>query len=116
MEYRELAGSWRESLESGNLDEALKRIEAQIATNLMNVHNQLCESKLQSPIDVYAYEMYGNTEKQENQGKMNAFIQINYDFIEIGHGLDKESTYPREQVMKDFEELEDRLRQEMSNI
>lgn len=116
MEYKELTNSWKKSAENGNLDDALKQIEHQIATNLMEVHNQFCSEKLSSPLDVYVRAIYGRTAYDDVKEKMAIFIEINEEFKETGHGLDIGSTCPKEYVLDAFQEIENSLKKEMARV
>lgn len=116
MEYKEYENSWRESLSRGDLDEALKNVQIEIATNLMNVHNKFCIAKLSNPADVFAYETYGKTCSDDAKEKMNAFVRLNYWFMEICHGLDVDSTCPKEEVFESFQQLEEKVKEEISKL
>lgn len=116
MEYRELANSWKSCVECGNLDDALKQIEHQIATNLMEIHNHFCSEKLNSPLDVYVRGIYGKTAYDDAKEKMAIFVEINEEFKETGHGLDIGSTCPKEYVLDAFQKIENSLKEEMARV
>ena len=113
MEYKEIANSWRESFQNGDIDEALKNIEIQIATNFMFVHNQLCAEKFSSPVEVMIRSDYGETVYDQYKEIMERILDVKFLFEAAGHGLDFGSTLPKEYVLKRFEEVEEKLRSEM---
>ncbi len=116
MEYKELTNSWHESVESGDIDEALKRIELQIVMNFMNIHNNYCSEKLESPLDVYVSSIFGKSVIDENKQLMAGFIEIYEEFIEAGHGLDVGSTCPKEYVLELFQNIENSLKKEIERV
>ena len=116
MEYIRIDKPWEESVENGNIEQALNRIEYQIAINLLNVHNMFSDKKITVPVDVYAYMKYGSGIDKEAEEKFKPFIDLDYDFIEIGHGLDNGSNCPKEDVLNDYKELEIALIEAMSKL
>ncbi len=114
MQYKELAESWALSAQQGDLDRALALLERQIAANLMAVHNALCTRKLEIPDDVYVSCLYGQSPTEENRAAMAAITDICVDFIIAGHGLDFDSTCPKEYVLEQFEIIERALKAAMA--
>ncbi len=116
MEYMRVDKPWEESIENGNIEQALKRIEYQIAVNLLNVHNMFSDKKMTAPVEVYSYIKYGSGVGKESEENFKPFISFDYDFIEIGHGLDNGSNCPKEDVLNDYKELEIALEEAMSKL
>ncbi len=116
MEYIRIDKSWEESMESGDIEQAIKRIEYQIAMNLMNVNNMFAEKKMSSPTDVYAFMSYGKSTDENVKEKMKPFIEIDMDFIEMGHGLDADSKCPKEYVFEGYKNIEKALQDAMNKL
>lgn len=116
MEYYELPVNWQYCLEINNFDAALRQIELQIAMNLKDVHNKFCNEKIVSHLDVYSKIGYGQKAYKENEEKMQRFIEIDANFIEIGHSLDSGSTCSKEYILEAFKKLEKTLKDEMAKI
>lgn len=94
----EVYRKWSKSIEIVDIDEALKNIQIQIATNLMEVHNKFSSMKLKAPADVFAYEMYGKYCSDEKKDQMRNFVKINYRFNEISHSFDYDSLESKEEI------------------
>lgn len=116
MEYYELPVTWQYCLENDNFDAALKQIELQIALNLKDIHNKFCEAKIASHLDSYSKICYGQKVYKEDEEKMQKFIEIDKQFIEIGHSLDLDSTCSKEYILEAFKTLENTLKEEMLKI
>lgn len=116
MEYIRITNSWSKSIEIGDIDGALKNIQIQIATNLMEVHNKFSSMKLKAPADVFAYEMYGKYCSDDKKDQMRNFEKINYRFNEISHSFDYDSLESKEEILENFQEIERILEIEMSKI
>lgn len=116
MKYYELPVTWQYCLENDNLDAALKQIELQIALNLKDVHNKFCNEKIVSHLDSYSQIGYGQKPYKEDEEKMAKFIELDKNFIEIGHSLDIGSTCSKDYILEAFKTLENTLKDEMSKI
>lgn len=116
MEYIRIENSWQERMNQGDIDGALQSIQLQIATNLIEVHNRFCTTKLTSLVDVFGYETYGKGCSENFVNDMDKFKRINYKFNEASHGLDFDSVEAREAVLGNFQDIEKTLMEEMSKI
>lgn len=116
MEYKKSENSWQESVENDNIDEALRRIQIQIATNFMDVHNKFCHNKIDSPMDVFVHSLYGKTPYDNEEQTMKMFMQIKEEFVEATCGLGVESTCPKEFVLETFQKIEEALKDAMSKL
>lgn len=116
MEYYELPVTWQYCLENDNFDAALKQIELQIALNLKDVHNRLSSEKILSHLDVYSQVGYGQNPYSGDEEKMARFIELDKEFLEIGHCLDNGSTCSKNYVFETFKTLENKLKEEISKI
>lgn len=120
MEYTKIDVSWEEALKNGDIESALKRIQYQIALNLMNVHNSFCDKKLEKPVDVFAYMRYGDVENVEILEKISPFKDLLYDFLEIGNALNDENFGLTDSLKRDvvskFQALEEKVQSAMLQL
>lgn len=116
MKYYELPVTWQYCLEENNLDAALNQIEIQIAMNLKDIHNKFCSEKIISHMDAYSQISYGQKPYSGDEEKMAMFVELDKEFIEIGHCLDTGSTCPKNYILETYKKLENKLKEEMSKI
>ncbi len=115
MEYTCIDKSWQEAEASQNLPEAIKLIEYQIATNLINVHNLMSDLHYSYPSDAYRLFTYAEVRK-ENKEKILPYLSLAETFYEINCEKDEEIGAPCDMVLSHYKELEEKLKKEMQNL
>lgn len=93
-----------------NIDATLAKIQMKIATELMKIHNEHCERQFTSPLDVYAISLYGRNKDGNVSAVMKPFVEAEFDFVMIGHGLDSDVDFPKDDILKEYIKLDERIR------
>lgn len=114
MEYKYIEKSWHDCFEKGDIDEALRLIEYQIALNLLLVHNNFCEKQMSAPMEVYSSLSYGKMADGAVNDEMEKFVEIDEKFIGIRCALN--DGYSKEEAIHDYEELEIELQERIVRL
>ena len=112
MKYVCIEHSWKDAKEQGNIAEAIKLIKYQIASNIVNVHNEMSDQRLESPADALLLGFFDDVRSEEIE-KAKRFFPIQELFYEISMYHNEENGFHEEEVLPELEELEKSLIEEM---
>ncbi len=116
MEYMRVDKPWKESIENGNIEQALKRIEYQIAMNLLMIHNHFSDKELSSPVDVYNAFEYGHNVNGDVISDMQVFKPFSSRLYGVKCLLDSDFSDAKSSAMDDYIEIEKDLIAEMKKF
>jgi len=104
-EYIELEPKWNEL---DNIEEKVKQLEKELATNFFNINNILADRELEKVEYVYEFEYYGRCFNEENKRKLMPFIALCRVFNIVHKNLLQDNDY--EKALKNYEFLSNELK------
>ena len=91
-DYIELEPKWNEL---DNIEEKVKQLENELATNFFNINNILADRELEKVEYVYEFEYYGRCFNEENKRKLMPFIALCRVFNIVHKNLLQDNDYER---------------------
>ena len=114
MNYVCIEDSWEKALEEKKVEDAIRLLEYQIATNLVNVHNQFSDLKLDCPAEAFYLLSYADVRKDEKE-TFKVFADLQFHFCEVVKYFE-ESGFSKEETLNELEEIEKYLMEAFKKI